>query len=485
LIGELNGELGDLRFLNEDQLVSVDEAGETRLWSLSDSSYRVVQPPDSESRGLAAIDGATGRLAMHGLQGSVDLFDLRGPPDLEPVRLKRPEPDQGFQAAYQPGGQWLAVTNTFDVAFWPLAGPWMRTLRCERDTKMVTLSFSPDGHRLANFFGDGGVGLWPLHPEDQEFRTLVPGIGCFQLSFHPDGDELLVGTAGGEAFLVPVAGGPPRRLETGWEGRVQGTGGLAFDTSGRYAAAVPFDMNPSIGDPELRVLRVWDLPSGKARTYSLAHLTNSSWWGFYQLRFLPDGSLLAGGPGADGVVRLVLPKDEDKEVTAETLLAATDAGIDVSADGRLALVGGGGELRMIDLVTRSSRRIETHGHEHWAGAINPTGEFIATGDTGGAVRVGPATGEEPHLLIGGHTGTVWSVDISPDGKWIASVGDEGIRLWPTPDVTKPPLHTLPHDELLAKLDELTNLRAVRDPDSSTGWSLEIGPFPGWETVPTW
>jgi WD40 repeat protein len=487
LIGELGSELGDVRFISEDQIVTFDSSGEIRLWSLSDSSSRVLQPPDSESRGLAAVDGETGRFAMHRSQGSVDLFDLHGPPDLEPVHLHRPEAHQGLWAAFQPGGDWLAVTNTFDVAFWPLSGPWMRTFRCERDTMMVVVSFSPDGRRLANFFDGGGVGLWPLDPEDQASRTLVPGLGCSQLCFHPDGDELLVGTMGGEAFLVSVGGGAPRRLETGWEGLVQGTGGLAFDTSGRSAAAVPFDMNPSIRDPELRVLRVWDLPSGEATTYSLAHLTDSSWWGFYELRFLPDGSLIAAGPGSDGAVRLVLPSQEDGKVIAQTLHTALDSGLDLSEDGRHALVRGTAELRLIDLLTGSSRRIDTHGSSSWETnvAIDPGGEFIATGDTEGVVRVGPATGEEPHLLLGGHEGVVWSVDISPDGKWIASVGDEGIRLWPTPDLAKPPLHTLPHDELLATLDELTNLRAVRDPESSTGWSLEVGPFRGWETVPTW
>ena len=30
-----------------------------------------------------------------------------------------------------------------------------------------------------------------------------------------------------------------------------------------------------------------------------------------------------------------------------------------------------------------------------------------------------------------------------------------------------------------------SLRAVRDESSSTGWTIEVGPFPGWETVPTW
>ena len=51
--------------------------------------------------------------------------------------------------------------------------------------------------------------------------------------------------------------------------------------------------------------------------------------------------------------------------------------------------------------------------------------------------------------------------------------------------SKPPLHTLPRDELIAKLKTLTNLRVVRDEESPTGWTLTHDPFPGWETVPTW
>jgi WD40 repeat protein len=101
------------------------------------------------------------------------------------------------------------------------------------------------------------------------------------------------------------------------------------------------------------------------------------------------------------------------------------------------------------------------------------------------VRAGPVTGEEPHLLLG-HEGTVFGLAVSPDGRWIASATDGGsIRLWPMPDVSKPPMHTLPHAELMAKLDTHTNLRVVRDPTSPTGWKLDIGPFPGWEDVPTW
>ncbi len=54
-----------------------------------------------------------------------------------------------------------------------------------------------------------------------------------------------------------------------------------------------------------------------------------------------------------------------------------------------------------------------------------------------------------------------------------------------PDVSKPPLHTLPREELLSKLRALTNVRVVEDAASTTGYRVDLAPFPGWRDVPTW
>ena len=117
-------------------------------------------------------------------------------------------------------------------------------------------------------------------------------------------------------------------------------------------------------------------------------------------------------------------------------------------------------------------------------ALDPSGTALVTGDRDGVIRVGTLTGEEPHLLLGS-TGPC-SGEVSPDGRWVAASGADGtIRLWPAPDLSRPPLHTLPREALLAKLGSLTNLRAVPDPGSDSGWRVEIGRFPGWATVPEW
>jgi WD40 repeat protein len=130
---------------------------------------------------------------------------------------------------------------------------------------------------------------------------------------------------------------------------------------------------------------------------------------------------------------------------------------------------------LYDLDEGTSQPFTSHGNRVCAAAFDPTSRWVITGDTEGIVRVGPITGETPHLLFGHHSAIVLAV--SPDGRWIASsdANEPTVCLWPMPEA--PPLQTLPYDELMARLRAMTSLRVVRHATSPQGYRLDRGPFP--------
>jgi WD40 repeat protein len=140
-------------------------------------------------------------------------------------------------------------------------------------------------------------------------------------------------------------------------------------------------------------------------------------------------------------------------------------------------------LSVLELETRTFHQITSHGNRVSTAAFDPSGTILVTGDWDGVVRVGSVAGGEPHLLFG-HTLEISSVAVSPDGKWIASGSQDGtIRLWPMPEGTA--FQTLSYEEILERVRASTNLRIVPDESSDTGYRMEIGPFPGWKTLPSW
>jgi WD40 repeat protein len=142
-------------------------------------------------------------------------------------------------------------------------------------------------------------------------------------------------------------------------------------------------------------------------------------------------------------------------------------------------------VELHDLATGEHRPLLEFGNCVTRQALDPSGRVAATGDRDGVLRVGRVSGAAPHVFLG-HEGPVHEVAISPDLRWVGSMGEDNtLRLWPMPDLETPPLHALPHDELIARLRSLTNLRAVRDADDPTGWSIALDPFPGWRDAPEW
>ena len=317
-------------------------------------------------------------------------------------------------------------------------------------------------------------------------------ITCYGLAMDPSGGHVLLAATTQALLLAPLDGGEAVPLV-----RVPPTESIcavALDAAGRWAATAAV-YAPEVRD---RLLHVVDRRTGEARAFPLpgAEGEHASSGGVAALAFASEGRLFSAGAAG---LRRWDPQTGQNEV----LHPSPCRPMAVSADGRRIVAGckagglgpsaGAGvaefpeppfELLVIDTSTGQRRTIGTHGTDISSLALDPSGELLATGDSNGTVRVGRVDGSEPHLLVGAG-GVVWSLAFSPDGRWIASTAGNDIRLWPMPDLSQPPLHTLPHDVLLAKLDSLTNVRVVEDPAASSGYKVEIGPFPGWKDVPEW
>jgi len=465
------------------------------VWSIEAEAPKLLRQIDSGPRGpgVVTFSGDGSRFAKSGPDRVSRLWLLDGPEAAEPISLLGRD-HLGFGSiTFDPSGELLLVADPAGLTLWPLERRLPAVIR-GHDEAVKAVVFDPQGQWIASGSADDTVRLWPLQGEVPEAGRLVADAGnaVAALSVSPDSSRLLIGKegpgsgSGGSSSCVEVVTLDEDAVRTDLFAAPGGRPGstfnyvpvVAFSANGRVAAGIasevlngPFALylweegsweEPVVLEPEPQVV-----PAA--------------------VRVLDDGRILSAGTTGLWTTGPSHVKHELLHKGSIGRFAASDDGLRIALvetsepiDPRLP-----GRAVLLDLGTGTAIPLDNHGDQVYAIAMDPSGTLVVTGSDDGVIRVGPATGEEPHLLFG-HEGRVWSLALDPLGRWIASGGeDTTVRLWPMPDLSKPPLHTLPREELIAKLKTLTNLRVVRDEASATGWKLTHDPFPGWETVPSW
>jgi WD40 repeat protein len=78
-----------------------------------------------------------------------------------------------------------------------------------------------------------------------------------------------------------------------------------------------------------------------------------------------------------------------------------------------------------------SRSVFSESLNHFvAVAISPDGNWLATSDFEGEIRLWRMGESQPIFTLRGHVGWVWSMAFSPDSRWLASGGaDQTVRIW--------------------------------------------------------